>query len=136
MFLARKEPKKWTDEDRGAAEYRLSELTNRALELYKIRIKIDSQAVSAQDEMKFYLLRSVAKGGIDVDSVVAVDKATEKYIEVTKSRIEKELDNLTQDDQKLAALAQIVDSFLTKYNADKDGKKKPKLKVVGIKNDG
>lgn len=123
MFLGHKPSSKWLNSDQDTAEYRLTDFSRRVIDLEKLRVYEKSKSASMKGDFDVYLLRSIKKGHEILDEVVAVDQQSLKSIEHTKQAIQSVIDELPDKELKLAALAEIVDSFLQEY---KDGaKKKP-----------
>lgn len=114
MFLGRKPVAKWTDTDRAEAEVRLSDFSNRILDLETLRLHYDRTARKAGGDFEVILLKSLRKGGEPLDEVVAIDqKRHEKATEI-KQRLADSLSEYEDSDLQLAALAEFVDEFLGK----------------------
>ena len=62
------------------------------------------------------LLKSLKKGSEPIDEVVAIDRKRKEAIQGCKSELEKALGKHTDSELQLAALAEVVDEFLTKRN--------------------
>ena len=115
MFLGHKPSSKWLDSDQAAAEYRLTDFSQRVNDLEKLRIHEKNNTKKIEGDFDVYLLRSVKKGGGILDNVVAVDSKSSKRINSTSDEINKALSGLKDKELMLAALAQTVNEFLTDY---------------------
>ena len=113
MFLGHKQPVKWTDVDRDTAEYRLSEFTRKISDLEKLRIQYQDYENKIDGDFDVYLLRSIKKGAPDYDEVVVVDKQRHQAIKEAKSLVQERLFEIGDGELRLAALAEIVDEFLS-----------------------
>ena len=114
MFLSHKPSKKWSDQDQDAAEFRLTELTQRILDLEKLRLHQGHKDENGS-QVELYLLRSVRQSGAMNDEVVAVEAEVAPLVDEIASRLLAGLETLASPDLRLAALAAAVDQFLTKH---------------------
>ncbi|MFQ5469988.1 MAG: hypothetical protein ACE5EH_06715 [Gammaproteobacteria bacterium] len=128
-FLGHKPVEKWSDPERDAAEYRLIEFSRKLDDLEKLRIHYQSFDNKINSDFDVYLIRSVKKGAPDYDEVVAIDSARHETIKIVKEEISKKLDELGENELGLAALAEVVDEFLTKYR--ESDKKVSNIKLKG-----
>ena len=115
MFLSHKPPAKWLDSDQDEAEYRLTDLSKRVIDLEKIRIHQQADSSHLDDDAEVYLLRSVKKGGNICDEIVTINARSAKEISSTINAIKQQLSKLEDKELMLAALAETVDSFLNNY---------------------
>ncbi|MBT8420305.1 MAG: hypothetical protein KJO08_05515 [Gammaproteobacteria bacterium] len=69
------------------------------------------------------MIRSLKKGASDFDEVVAVDGKRREAIKGAREDIKEILDKLDGQELGLAALAEVVDGFLTAYR--EAGKRQP-----------
>ena len=115
MFLSHKPSAKWLDGDQDEAEYRLTDLSKRVIDLEKIRIHQQAGSSQADDDAEVYLLRSVRKGGNICDEIVTINANSAKEISSTINAIKQQLSKLEDKELMLAALAETVDSFLNNY---------------------
>lgn len=115
MFLGHKPTQKWLDSDQDFAEHRLSDFSRRVIDLEQLSIYAQKKGAIADKDFDVYLLRSVKKGGDFLDEVVAVDTRTAKAIKATKIELVNVLGSLKDKELKLAAIAELVDEFLTEY---------------------
>ena len=115
MFLSHKPPSKWLDSDQDEAEYRLTDLSKRIIDLEKIRIHQQTNSNQLDGDAEVYLLRSVKKGGNICDEIVTVNANSAKEISGTINAIKQQLSKLEDKELMLAALAETVDSFLNNY---------------------
>jgi len=124
-FLGHKSIGKWSDTERDAAEYRLTEYSRKLNDLDRLRVHYQQVGNKADSDFDVYLLRSVKKGAPDHDAVVAVDSKRRKYIKNAKKIITDNLNDLSEQGQELglAALAEVVDEFLANYR--ESGKQQP-----------
>ena len=116
-FLGRKSIDKWSDAERDTAEYRLSEFSRKLNDLDRLRVHYQQAGNKVDSDFDVYLLRSVKKGALDHDAVVAVDSKRHKAIEEAKQEIADRLVKLGEKELGLAALAEVVDEFLANYLA-------------------
>jgi len=129
-FLGRKSIDKWSDNDRDAAEYRLTEFSRKLNDLEKLRVHYQEVGNKVDSEFEVYLIRSVKKGAPDYDEVVAVDSKRHALIKSAKQEITERLKELGEQELGLAALAEVVDEFLAKYReSNKQQLKASKLKA-------
>ncbi|MCP4987632.1 MAG: hypothetical protein GY928_16700, partial [Colwellia sp.] len=134
MFLGNKPSTKWQDSDLDIAEYRLTDLSRRLIDLEKLRLHEKDQAAKMRGDFDVYLLRSIKKGGDIQDQVVAVDKDSARQIANIKEEIQNTLASLPDKELKLGALAEIVDEFLHDYGQQgQTGKKTSKSSSNVIK---
>lgn len=115
MFLSHKPSAKWLDSDRDEAEYRLTDLSKRVIDLEKIRIHQQADLSQPDGDAEVYLLRSVKKGGNICDEIVTINASSAKEISSTINAIKEQLSKLEDKELMLAALAETVDSFLNNY---------------------
>jgi hypothetical protein len=131
MFLGHKPTAKWLDSDLDSAEYRLNDFANRILELEKIRLQVKEQS-GAGDDVDFLLLKTVKKGTGAKDEVVAIDEALSKRIEPVKEKLKSCLQELENRNERLAALATLVNEFMN----DQSKSQSPLTLVKGGKKSG
>ena len=114
LFLGHKPAANWTDQDRDAAEYRLSEFARRLLDLEKLRLHYDANAQKEKD-FDVILIKSLKKGGEEIDEVVSINDKTRSAIADSRSQITKVLGDLGDNELRLALVAELVDEFLCAY---------------------
>jgi len=117
IFLSHVSIEKWVDKDRDTAEYRLGELSRKLHDLEKLRIHYESMGSKLDGDFDVYLLRSIKKGAPHYDEVVAVDQHRHEAISEAKKALKKELDDVMDNELKLAVLAELVDEFLGEYRS-------------------
>jgi len=122
-FLGRKSLDKWNDSDRDGVEYRLTEFSRKLNDLEKLRLHYQEAGNKVDTDFDVYLIRSIKKGAPDYDEVVAVDASRREVIKIAKEKITQSLTDLGEQELGLAALAEVVDEFLTKYR--ESGKQQP-----------
>jgi len=137
MFLGQKPSIKWDDQDLDKAEYRLSDFSRRVVDLEKIRLHEKDRSLKGDVDFNVYLLRSVKKGGEFMDEVVAVDEQCSQHIATTKQVVLESLNSLCDEELKLAALAEVVDEFMSSYRlgqqkTERKSKNPAKTKVKRI----
>ncbi len=115
MFLGNKPTKKWQDRDQDTAEYRLSDLSRRIIDLEKLRLHAKDCSAKVSGDFDVFLLRSIKQGGEFQDEVVAVDQKSIKPIGDAKKDILDRLNELPDKELMLGALAEVVNEFLTNY---------------------
>ena len=76
MFLSAKPSRKWTDADREHAQFKLTQLSRRFTDLFKLAAEERRYGEKADQEFDVYLLKSLKKGGDFIDEVATVDKNT------------------------------------------------------------
>ena len=130
MFLGHKPSKKWSDNDRDAAEYRLMVFSRNVIDLKKLQVHEIDIATKSGGDFDVYLLSSVRKGLGQSDKIVSVDKKKKKRISDIKKDIYKNLDELSDKNLAWAALAEIVDDYLREDSSI--SKKTDNLKVYPV----
>ena len=114
LFLGHKSSSKWTDQDRDAAEYRLTEFSKRLLELERLRLHYD--AVSKTDpEHEVILVKAISSADGEVDEVVVLNSHIHAAIDNAKQRIESVLTEIHDKDLALALVARLTSDFLARY---------------------
>jgi len=124
MFLGQKPTKKWTDTDRSEADVKLSDFAKRILDLEALRVHYDRSKQSMDGDFDVILLKSLKKGSEPIDEVVAIDKKRKDAIQECKAELLRALNEHSDSELQLAALAEVVDEFLTARN-------NPKVKASG-----
>ncbi len=114
-FLGQKPIEKWHDAERSIAEYRLAEFSHKLDDLEKLRIHFQTVEKHTPEDFDVYLLRSVKKGALDKDEVVAVTQAQHQAINQTRQQVTELLSGLGDKELALAALAEVVDGYLDHY---------------------
>ena len=123
MFLGNKPTKQWRDKDQDTAEYRLTDLSRRIIDLEKLRLHEKDRSTQISGDFDVYLLRSIKKGGSILDEVVAVDKMSEERIREVKDDIVNSLNDLPDKELMLGTLAAVVDEFLQNYRENQTKQK-------------
>ena len=111
LFLGRKSPTKWSDQDRDTAEYRLTEFTTRLLDLQALDLhaKKSSRRVSDQEVI---LVKAVSSVDGEGDGLICLTDTMDAAIADARSRIEAILDDTDDGDLKLALVASLASKFL------------------------
>lgn len=118
MGLAKRASKSWTDTDRLEAEVKLKDFSRQIFDLEKLRTQFDKAASGKADDLDVYLLKSLKKGSRALDQVVAVDRNRHELVKPLKDELLGILaDRIPEPDLQLAAIAELVDQFLTEYAA-------------------
>lgn len=132
MFLGQKPTKKWTDTNRSEADVKLSDFGKRILDLEALRVHYDRSKNNMDGEFDVILLKSLKKGSEPIDEVVAIDRKTKKAIQGCKDELLKALNEHSDSELQLAALAEVVDEFLTARHRPvaKTTRKQKELKEV------
>jgi len=125
MFLGNKPTNKWRDTDQDTAEYRLTDLSRRIIDLEKLRLHEKDRATQLNGDFDVYLLRSIKKGGDILDEVVAIDQKSANKISKAKESIIKSLYELPDKELMLGALAEVVDGFLQDYRQNQIYREEP-----------
>lgn len=115
MFLGKKSPEKWLDGDKAQADMRLSEYSRRLLDLEALRIH-DQRKQQTDDEFDVILVKSIRKGAPERQQPVAISKIQREATNELKQRLQAELGTADKELQ-LAALAELLDDFLSNYQA-------------------
>ena len=115
MFLGAKPSKKWTDADRDQAQYKLTQLSRRFTDLFKLAAEERRFEENLDTDFDVYLLKSLKKGGDFIDEVVAVDKNAAEHSKTLMKDLQEALRKSENKELQLAALAQLVDDFLNNY---------------------
>ena len=114
LFLGRKPPAKWTDQDRDTAEYRLAELSLRLLDLEKLRLHFTTPAGSRGGH-EVVLIKTVGDTGPH-EQVVVLSPEKNKATDDKLEEIRTLLADLRNDDLRLALLARLSRGFLAEYH--------------------
>jgi hypothetical protein len=117
MFLGQKPSRNWTDTDRAEADVKLSDFGKRILDLESLRLHYDKSKERMDGEFDVILLKSLKKGGEPIDEVVAIDRKRKEAIQDCKAELRKALDEHSDGELQLAALAEVVDEFLVERKA-------------------
>jgi len=136
MFLGQKPTKKWTDTDRAEADVKLSDFAKRILDLEALRVHYDRSKKNMDGEFDVILLKSLKKGSEPIDEVVAIDRKRKDAIQGCKAELLNALHEHSDRELQLAALAEVVDEFLTerKSSNSKANEKQERKKLRGVKN--
>jgi len=116
MFLGQKPSSKWSDTDRSEADVKLSDFSKRIMDLEALRVHYDRSKQNMDGEFDVILLKSLKKGSEPIDEVVAIDKKRKKAIQQCKAELLRALHEHSDSELQLAALAEVVDEFLTERN--------------------
>lgn len=131
MFLGHKPSSKWLDSDQDSAEFRLTDLSRRVLDLEKLSLYQRDKQRSVSGDFDVHLIRSVKKGGEVYDDVVAIDKNVASRIEPVVESITESLSSLNNRELVLAALAKVLDShFDNNVDSEKTEGKGQRPKVL------
>ncbi len=129
MFLGHKPTKSWLDSDQDNAEHRLNDFARRIIDLQQLSLHTKKRDKHSGD-FDVYLLRSVKTNSEFYDEVVVVDEQKRQSVQATRDSLEATLRELGDNDLKLAALAQVVDTFLAESRESSKARGKPKVKKV------
>jgi len=133
MFLGRKTPEKWTDEDRTKVDNRLSDLKSRLLDLESIRLQHDRNRAVDDGDFDVVLLKTLKQGAQERREPVVINSAQRELADVLKTKLNEILSDEDVDLQ-LAALAELADEALEKYhNSSKYDKKSTQI-IKKVKN--
>ena len=113
MFLGGRPSKKWTDTDRDQATYRLTKLSRQLTDLFKLSTEERRYTEQTDGEFDVYLLKSLKKGSDFIDEVVAIDSTKKNHAKELRDSLKTALDKSSDKELQLAALAQVVDEFLS-----------------------
>ncbi len=125
MFIAKgKAPKKWSDSDADAVEFRLSEYARRLNDLEKLRVHYEGEKARRSANFEVVLLRAVRQGTSEVDELVSIDDRVRLALASHKETFRANLSDLGDKELQLALLAEIVDEFLTEYRSSTNAEAK------------
>jgi len=111
-FLGHKPPRKWTDQDRSTAEYRLAEFSARLLDLQRLRLYYDGRGTSTAEGLDVILLKTLSREHGDLDETVPIDDRTARAIADAKGRVQETLDGVADERLRLALVATIAQDYL------------------------
>ena len=111
-FLGQKPPRKWTNQDRSNAEYRLAEFSTRLLDLQRLRLYYDGRGASAAEGLDVILLKTLSREHGDIDETVAIDTRVTAAIADAKRRMEEALEGVGDDRLRLALVATMAQDYL------------------------
>ncbi len=122
MFLGQKPSSKWTDANRAEVDIKLSDFAKRILDLETLKLHYDSSHSDMDGEFDIILIKSLKKGCEPVDEVVSIDSQKRDAIREYKNEIYEAIRKHSDSELQLAALAEIVDEFLTERRGSISGK--------------
>ena len=111
-FLGQKPPSKWTDQDRGTAEYRLAEFSARLLDLQRLKLYYDGRGASVAEDMDTILLKTLSREHGEIDETVTIDGRVAKAIAEARRRMENVLEDVGDDRLRLALVATMAQDHL------------------------
>ena len=133
MFLGKKSPEKWLDGDKAQADMRLSEYSRRMLDLEGLRIH-DQKKQRTDDEFDVVLVKTIRKGAPERQQPVAISRTIRHATNELKQRLKAEL--LTADKElQLAALAELLDDFLSDNQTTQRANNSSQLRANKVKHD-
>jgi len=112
-FLGHKATEKWLDTAQDQAEYRLTEFSRKINDLEKLRVQYEGN--TSDEDFDVFLLRSFKKGYQDFDEVITVSKNQRKAVQEAKASLDEQLQSIIGQELQLAALAELVNDFLSGY---------------------
>ena len=115
LFLGRKPPVKWTDQDRATAEYRLAQFAARLLDLEKLRLHFDAAAIPA-GKYEAVLVKVASETGGEAEQVVLIDADKERAVKTTLGKFRRMLDDVDDPELQLAIVARLAERFLGDYH--------------------
>ena len=130
MFLGQKPSKKWTDTDRSEVDVKLSDYAKRILDLEALRLHYDQSRSHMDGEFDVILLKSLKKGGEPIDEVVAIDSRRKEAIQDCKEEIYEAITKHSDSELQLAALAEVVDEFLSERRKPQSSSRKNDRKAL------
>lgn len=123
MFLGQKPSAKWTDADRSGADVKLSYFAERILDLETLRVHYD-KTTKADGDFDVILLKSRKTGEKFVDEVAIIEPSHHNAILGIKKELKQVLSQHKDNELQLAALAELVNEFLTERVAPSANKRK------------
>ena len=114
-FLGQKPTEKWSDTDRSEAQFRLHKYSTQIKDLRTLRLHEDKMSGDSGENLHVLLIKALRKGGIERSQVVAIDDKQLKVIETVQQDLKKVLNNISDKELKLAAIAELTEQFLEKY---------------------
>ena len=131
-FLGQKPPRKWTDQDRGTAEYRLAEFSARLLDLQRLKLYYDGRGAGTAEGLDVILLKTLSREHGEIDETVPIDDRTARAIADAKGRVQEVLDGVTDERLRLALVATIAQDYLAaRRRAATADKGMPRARKVG-----
>ena len=114
LFLGRKPPVKWTDQDRDTADYRLAEFSLRLLDLEKMRLHFTAPP-SKPSGHEVVLVKTVGDSGPH-EQVVVLSPEKNRATDRTLEEIRAILAGVEDDELRLALVARLSRGFLADYH--------------------
>lgn len=134
MFLGQKPTKKWTDTVRSEVDVKLSDFAKRILDLESLRVHYDKSKSKVDGEFDVILLKSLKKGSEPINEVVTIDQRRKDAIQGCKEEIYDAIGKHSDTELQLAALAEVVDEFLSARNKPSTHTMQNKRRVKEVKN--
>ena len=118
LFLGHKPTDKWSDQDRDAAEYRLSNFSSRLIDLERLRIHHESK--SRKEKIRdVILVKTVHEDSGEIDEIVAYNSHIDKAIKNVMTHLENTINSLDDVKLQLATIARFTHNFLSEYKTNK-----------------
>ena len=111
-FLGQKPPRKWTDQDRSTAEYRLAEFSARLRDLQRLKLYYDGRGASVAEDLDVILLKTLSREHGEIDETVPIDGSMEEAIAEAKRQVEQTIENVGDDRLRLALVAKMAQDYL------------------------
>ena len=111
-FLGQKPPRKWTNQDRSTAEYRLAEFSARLLDLQRLKLYYDGRGTSTAEGLDVILLKTLSRKHGEIDETVPIDDRTARAIDDARQEVEAVLKDVKDDRLRLALVATIAQDYL------------------------
>lgn len=108
IFLSKKASKKWSDQDRDQARFRLREFATNILDLEKIKVE---SGLADSEEHDTYLLRSVKHDGTIYNEVILVDHKRASVVSENANMLLEHLRKNNDFKEQAEILAVVVDKF-------------------------
>ena len=128
-FLGKLPTKQWTDDTCSIAEFRLSDFSQRTLDLHKLYLahtKYEKKEIATE----IILLKTQKFNSMPCDHSVVIDEKTDKLIQSAKQKLNPILQKYSKS-EKLAILAKIADeSFRESSDSEKQKEKSIDLGIL------
>ena len=119
--LGQKPTNVWSDQDRGTAERRLSDVAGDLLRLEKVPIStiVSDQVSETATDIRSILLTVVCKDHGSREAVVLYDKDVEDALKEPQQEIDKVMAKLGDNESRLEVVAAVAHDFLLDYFSER-----------------
>ena len=113
LFIGENAPNKWTDIERDNAVLRLTEFSNRLIDLRIIQGHYIKNKAKFKESFEIIRVKSMRFGKSDNEEVITIDPAEKEYIDKQKEQFYSFLSQMSSDKSRIAILADILDEYMT-----------------------